>query len=109
MKEESIYNLEEYDGDWDILWPCDSLAHAKEQLISWGKSTKNPLRIVRIDKTVIQGNNRKKHKYIKLHGEYGLSGNVRVYTKEEQARLINKNQDICIHKDGWIISHSAGH
>lgn len=33
----------------------------------------------------------------------------RYYTKTQMKREIKKNQDVCFHKDGWLISSSAGH
>jgi len=48
---------------------------------------------------------RKKVKY----GYDDQGRKVRIYSEKEMLKEIEKNQDIVFHKDGWIISHSAGH
>jgi len=43
-------------------------------------------------------------KYIYVDGN-----KERIYTKKERDKMIKENQDIIFHKDGWLISRSAGH
>ena len=33
----------------------------------------------------------------------------RYYTEAQMKKEIKKNQDICFHEDGWLISRTAGH
>jgi len=32
-----------------------------------------------------------------------------IYSKSEQEKMIQENQDVAFHKDGWLISSSSGH